>query len=219
MNPRRVRIKFCGMTREQDIETAVELGVDAVGLILVEGSPRRLSLQRACQLRAMVPPMVACVALLRDAEQALLRQVVEELAPDLLQFHGTESAAYCAGAGCRYLKAIPMAEPEIGLAMLDAHFGATGFVFDSHRVDGLGGSGKVFDWTRIPARARRRAILAGGLDPDNVAAAVRAVRPYAVDVASGIECAPGIKDPARMRAFVDAVRSAESGPFAEGDSV
>jgi phosphoribosylanthranilate isomerase len=206
----RTRIKFCGITRAEDIAAAVALGVDALGLILVERSPRALTLRQAASLRAQIPPLVACVVLLRDPDPALVRAVVRQLRPDLLQFHGNEAAALCRRAGRPYVKAIPMGEPAAGLAMLDAHAAAAGFVFDSHRAAGLGGSGKVFDWTQIPAAARARAILAGGLDPLTVIEAVRAVRPYAVDVSSGIESAPGIKCPQRMRDFVAAVRAADA---------
>ena len=208
MNLRRTRIKFCGMTREQDIDQAVALGVDAIGLILVEESPRALSLARAAELRARVPPLVSCVVLLRDPEPLRVVEVVERLRPDLLQFHGSEAPADCRRASRPYLKAIPMGEPAAGLAMVDAHAAAAGLVFDSHAVDGLGGSGKVFDWMRIPLSARSRAILAGGLDPDTVGAAVAGLQPYAVDVSSGIESEPGVKCARRMHAFVAAVRAA-----------
>ncbi len=209
MSGRRTRIKFCGMTRAADIDAAVDLGVDAIGLILVPASPRCLQLEQAVALRRRVPPLVSCVALLRDPDPSLVAMVVERLRPDLLQFHGSEPAGDCRAAGRPYLKAIPMADPELGLAMLDDHESAAGFVFDSHAVDGIGGSGRVFDWQSIPAAARGRAILAGGLDPDNVGLAVQAVRPYAVDVASGIEASPGCKSERRMRDFVAALRAAE----------
>lgn len=216
MSPWRTRIKFCGMTREQDIEAAVALGVDALGLILVEASPRALSLARAEALRREIPPLVSCVLLLRDPEPVWIDEVVQRLRPDLIQFHGSETPQVCCGVSRPYLKAIPMADPATGLAVLDAHIAAAGFVFDSHGVDGLGGSGKVFDWTRIPKPARARAVLAGGLTPDTVGAALCAVRPFAVDVSSGIESAPGIKDPQRMRDFVLAVRKAERSDPTQG---
>lgn len=209
MSLRRTRIKFCGMTRGEDIALAVALGVDAIGLILVPASPRCVTLEQAVALRRQIPPLVSCVALLRDPDPELVHQVVERLRPDLLQFHGSECAADCRRAGRPYLKAIPMADPQAGLAMLGAHEAAAGFVFDSHAVDGIGGSGKVFDWRQIPDAARGRAILAGGLSAENVGQAVRAVRPYAVDVASGIEASPGFKSGQRMRDFVDALRMAD----------
>jgi phosphoribosylanthranilate isomerase len=197
------------MTREEDIATAVALGVDAIGLILVPNSPRALDVARAAALRRAVPPLVSCVVLLRDPDPLAVAAVVDRVRPDLLQFHGAESAADCRRAGRPYLKAIPMGDPAAGLAMLQDHATAAGFVFDSHRVDTLGGSGKVFDWSAIPHAERSRAILAGGLDPLSAGDAVRAVRPYAVDVSSGIEASPGIKDPRRMEDFMRAVRAAE----------
>lgn len=206
---RRTRIKFCGLTREEDLLAAVALGVDAVGLILVPGSPRALELERAIALRRLVPPLVSCVALVSDPFPALVRELVERLRPDLIQFHGSEPPVDCQRAGRPYLKAIPMGDPEQGLEMLDAHAAAAGFVFDSHGAGGMGGSGRTFDWQQIPASARDRAILAGGLLPETVGRAVRAVRPYAIDVSSGIEARPGEKCPARMAAFVAAVRSAD----------
>ncbi|MCK7594675.1 phosphoribosylanthranilate isomerase [Pseudomarimonas salicorniae] len=209
MSARRTRIKFCGMTRPEDIALAVSLGVDAIGLILVPASPRALDLARAVDLRRTIPPLVTCVALVRDAEPAFVADVVERLRPDLLQFHGREPAADCRRAGLRYLKAIPMGDPAAGLRMLDDHTSAAGYVFDSHGVDGIGGTGRVFDWNLIPAGARRCAILAGGLEPGNVGDAVRAVRPFAVDVSSGIEAQPGVKCPQRMRDFVAQVRGAD----------
>lgn len=209
MIARRTRIKFCGMTRIEDIDAAVALGVDAIGLILVTESPRCLSLDRALALRRRIPPLVCCVALLRDPDPRWVGSVVEQLGPDLLQFHGSESPVDCRAAGRPYVKAIPMADPEVGLAMLGAHDAAAGFVFDSHAVDGIGGSGQVFDWRQIPQAARSRAILAGGLAPQNVGLAIRTVRPYAVDVASGIEAAPGRKSGQRMTDFAAAVRAAD----------
>lgn len=209
MSPiRRTRIKFCGMRRAQDIDLAVALGVDAIGLILVPGTPRALSLAEAQALRARIPPMVAAVALVMDATLTQVAEILQRIKPDLVQFHGSEAAADCERFG-RYLKAIPMADPEAGLAMMAAHPRATGYVLDAHAPGAAGGSGKVFDWARIPATVQDRLVLAGGLVPDNVEAAVRGVRPFAVDVSSGIEDAPGVKSPDRMMAFVRAVRRAD----------
>ncbi|HET6602902.1 MAG TPA: phosphoribosylanthranilate isomerase [Xanthomonadaceae bacterium] len=208
----RTRIKFCGMTRGQDIAAAVAMGVDAVGLVMAGSSPRRLEPAQALELRAQVPPLVAAVALVMDPDPDLLEWIADALRPDLLQFHGCESEATCAGAGIPYLKAVPMGEAAgagDASAFVSGYASAAGFVFDSHRRGGAGGSGRRFDWTRLP-RTDRPLVLAGGLDAGNVAEAIAKVRPFAVDVASGIERAPGIKDIDAMRRFVAEVRRADS---------
>ena len=213
MNPasqQRTRIKFCGITRAEDIRIAVSLGVDAIGLILVPGSPRCLTLARARELRAQVPAFVATVVLSLDADPAETVRQAAILRPTLWQFHGSESPEDCARIGVPYLKAVPMAQPQHALEFAARYPGASGFVLDSHAAGGQGGSGKAFDWARIPQDLDAPIVLAGGLTPDNVFDAVNAVQPYALDVSSGIESAPGIKDVARMRAFVDAVRRADA---------
>lgn len=210
MTAHRTRIKFCGMTRSVDLEGAVALGVDAVGLILAARSPRRLEVGQARELRASLPPFVTAVALVMDAEAAALREIVDRIRPNLLQFHGSETPEDCRRAGLPYLKVVPMAIPE-GAAIYAARYpDAAGYVFDSHAAGEPGGSGRSFDWRQLPRALKRPLILAGGLTPDNVFDAVCAVRPWAVDVSSGIESAPGIKDPDRMRRFVDAVRLADA---------
>ncbi|MFT4198696.1 MAG: phosphoribosylanthranilate isomerase [Pseudoxanthomonas sp.] len=202
------RIKLCGMTRAQDVRLAVELGVDYVGLIFA-GGPRRLSLEQGAELRALVPAEVAAVALLRDAERATVEAVIEVVAPDLLQFHGGEDDAFCASFGLPFLKAVAMAgvtDPAQVPALLAAWPSAAGFVLDSHAAGQGGGTGRTFDWSLWPADPGRPCLLAGGLTADNVAQAVRTARPWGVDVASGIEDAPGRKNADRMRAFVAAAR-------------
>ena len=210
MNPHRTRIKFCGMTRAVDVEFAATLGVDAVGLIFAPRSPRRLEPAQGRELRASLPPFVSVVALVMDAEPASLRTIIDRVRPHLLQFHGSESPEDCTRAGVPYLKAVPMAIPE-GASIYAARYpDAAGYVFDSHGDGEPGGSGRRFDWSQLPRVLKRPLILAGGLSPDNVFDAVRSVRPWAVDVSSGIESAPGIKDEDRMRRFVAAVRDADA---------
>lgn len=206
----RTRIKFCGMTRAEDVAAAVALGVDAIGLILVPASPRALSLSQAVALRATLPPFVASVALSLDADPADVQRSVATLRPTFWQFHGSEAAKDCDRIGLPYLKAVPMAQPEDAEAFAARYRAASGFVLDSHAAGGQGGSGQRFDWSRIPADLGRPLVLAGGLTPDNVFDAVCTVRPYAVDVSSGIESAPGRKDVERMRAFVAEVRRADA---------
>lgn len=205
----RTRIKFCGFTRVEDVHEAVALGVDAIGLIFAPRSARRVDVAAARRLRAAVPPFVATVALVMDAEDAELRAIVQTVKPTLLQFHGSEAPADCGRWGLPYVKAVPMAIPE-GAAIYAARYAdATGFIFDSHAAGETGGSGRSFDWSQLPQSLSRPLVLAGGLTPETVGDAVRRVRPYAVDVASGIESAPGLKDVQRMRRFVAAVRDAD----------
>ena len=205
----RTRIKFCGMARVEDVRLAAELGVDAVGLIFAPRSPRRLELAQARVLRAALPPFVTAVALLMDAEIAHVQAILQTVKPALLQFHGAEKPEDCARYGLPFLKAVPMAIPE-GAAIYAARYTeAIGFVFASHAAGETGGSGRRFDWSRLPRGIGRPVLLAGGLDPENVFEAVRSVRPYAVDVSSGIESAPGIKDAKKMRRFVAEVKRAD----------
>lgn len=210
------RIKFCGMTRIEDIELACELRADWIGLVFAARSPRRLDVDRALALRAIVPPTTGVVALVMDAGRDEVAAIVERLRPDLLQFHGGEDDASCAGFGLPFLKAIPMrdiAAAEVP-GLLARYPSAAGFVFDGHAPGAMGGSGERFDWASLAEqRIDRPWLLAGGLDARNVAQAIRAARPWGVDVSSGIESAPGIKDPAAMRAFAEAVRAADVSIF------
>lgn len=205
----RTRIKFCGLTRLDDLQAAIDLGVDAIGLVFDPASRRALSVADARPLRHALPPFVAAVALFRDSPDALVAEVIAELDPDLLQFHGQESAEACSNWGRRYLKAIPMAADIDLHAWRKRYANASGWLLDGHAPGALGGAGVAFDWSRIP-KSLDKLIVAGGLHPGNVADAVTLARPYAVDVSSGIESAPGQKDAQKMSAFVAAVRRADS---------
>lgn len=208
--PVRTRVKFCGLTRPVDVRLAGELGVDAIGLVFASGSPRALDLPRALRLREAAAPFVAVVALFMDADADRVGRVVDALAPDLLQFHGREDPAYCAQFGRPYLRAIPMRDAAADPAAMAArHPSAAAFLFDAHGLGEAGGTGARFDLARLPTGLGRPALVAGGLDPDNVSEVIRVARPWGVDVSSGIERAPGIKDAARMRRFVEAVRRAD----------
>ena len=205
---KRTRIKFCGLTRLDDVRVAVELGVDAIGFVLTRKSRRHVEPATARALRQALPPFVSAVALFMDDDAQWIEQAVAIVQPDLLQFHGAESAAFAERCARPYLKAVPMASVADVAAFAAGHPQARGFLLDSHAAGATGGSGEAFDWTRVPRDFARPLLLAGGLDAGNVAQAIATAQPYAVDVSSGIESAPGIKDAAKMRAFVAAVRGA-----------
>lgn len=211
-HPRRTRIKFCGLTRVEDVRLACALGVDAIGFVFAERSKRRVSPAQAATLRAALDPFAAAVALFMDNDAAMVREVVDAVRPTLLQFHGDEDDASCASFGLPYLKAVAMG----GDAAVDADAlihrwpRAAGFLFDSHAAGQAGGSGHAFDWSRLPRDCPRPWLLAGGLHPDNVFDAIRATGCWGVDVSSGIESAPGEKDAVKMRRFVADVRRADA---------
>lgn len=208
--PFRTRIKFCGFTRPDDVRLACALGVDAVGVIFAARSRRRVEPAIAPALRAALAPMVELVALFMDNDEAEVRAAIAQLRPTLLQFHGSEDDAFCRRFGLPYFKGLGLGGEAVDGASLRARWPhAAGFVLDGHAPGQPGGSGQRLDAAAVPADLDRPWLLAGGLDPDNVGDAVRAVRPWGVDVAGGIELAPGIKDGARMRRFVEAVRAAD----------
>lgn len=200
----RTRVKICGITRASDALHAAELGADALGLVFYPGSPRYIEPRAAREVLAAVPPLVTTVALFLDPTVAEVEQVLAQLPIDLLQFHGTESPEFCEQFGRRYLKAIPMGGGVEPVAYAQSYTRAAGFLLDSHALGAQGGSGERFDWTRMP-RLGKPCLLAGGLDPDNVAEAIRIARPYGVDVSSGVESAKGIKDAAKLQAFFNEV--------------
>jgi phosphoribosylanthranilate isomerase len=205
------RIKFCGLTRAEDVRLAVELGVDYVGLVFAPRSPRRLLLGQARMLRELVPEEIAVVALVMDNTRTDIEHLVESLQPDLLQFHGAEDDDVAASFGRPFWKAIAMGgQQDSAFASLADYPSASGFLFDGHAAGEQGGSGQRFDWRQMPRATDKPFLLAGGLTPENVALAVRTARPTGVDVSSGIETAPGTKDGEKMRRFVEAVREADA---------
>lgn len=206
----RTRIKFCGLTRAEDVRVAVELGVDYIGLVFAPRSPRRLLLGQARALRDLVPQEVAVVALVMDNSAKEVEGILENVQPDVLQFHGSEDDAFCASFGRPFFKAIAMGDnPDAALEQVAQFPSASGLLFDGHDAGEQGGSGKRFDWHRMPHATDHPFLLAGGLTADNVGLAIRTAQPWGVDVSSGIETSPGIKDAKKMRAFVAAVRLVE----------
>ena len=210
----RTRIKFCGLTRPGDVRLAGELGVDAVGFVFAHGSPRRIHAAEARVLREALAPLVDAVAVFRGNSAEEVREVVRQVKPSLLQFHGDEDDAFCRRFDLPYVKAVAMGagDPVCGPALMAAFPGASAFLFDSHGGGHDGGSGRCFDWAALPEGLARPFLLSGGLTPDNIHDAVAATMPWGVDVSSGIETSPGLKDGDRMRAFVSEVRRADCRP-------
>ncbi|MBI5898726.1 MAG: phosphoribosylanthranilate isomerase [Rhodocyclales bacterium] len=210
----RTRIKICGITREQDLDAAVEAGVDALGFVFYSPSPRYVSPRRAAELLARVPAFVKTVGLFVNEPAADISAVLEQLPLDLLQFHGDENAAYCAAFRRPWIKAARV-KPGTDLLEYAGRFagatGVAGLLLDAH-VEGYGGGGQTFDWSLIPSLLPLPIILSGGLHPGNVAEAVRKVRPWAVDVSSGVESTKGIKDVQKISEFIAGVRDADAGP-------
>ena len=199
----RVRVKFCGMTRREDLESACALGADAVGLVFVPGTPRHLEIARARELIRGLSPFVARVGVFADEDPVRIRRIREELGLTAVQLHGSESPGHCAAVGGVRIKAFRV-RPGWDPAAVAA-YDCEAWLLDSPVPGGVGGGGVAFDWGAVRGLTGSRIILAGGLTPENVAQAIRAVRPYAVDVSTGIESAPGLKDRDRMAAFLRAV--------------
>lgn len=208
----RTRVKICGVTRIEDALLACGLGVDAIGMVMTPSSPRCVSIEKARAIRDALPAFVDVVVLSHDLPVERVRAVVDGVRPDLVQFHGSEDAAFCESFGMRYTKAVGMDGNVDVHAVAAMHPRASGFVLDGHPPGQQGGRGRTFDWSRVPRRLGRPILLAGGLNADNVGEAIRVVRPWAVDLASGVEASPGIKDAAKMRAFFAAVRAADAEP-------
>jgi len=206
----RTRVKICGITRPEDGAMAAALGADALGLVFYPPSPRFVALETAQRIVAALPPFVATVGLFVNAEPAAVRAVLRLIPLALLQFHGDEQPDDCAAFGLPYIKAVPMGAGAVVRDYEQRFATAAGLLLDSHGGEQTGGSGQGFDWAQIPAERHKPLILAGGLHPGNVAAAIRQVRPWAVDVSSGVETAKGIKDAELMRAFLRGVYDGNS---------
>ncbi|UDG82355.1 N-(5'-phosphoribosyl)anthranilate isomerase [Candidatus Vallotia cooleyia] len=221
---RHTRVKLCGLSTAQDVDYAVALGADAIGLVFYPPSPRCVSIERAAALARRVPAFVLIVGLFVNADDAMFKQVLDSVPLSMVQFHGDETPLRCAtltkSTNLRWLRALrvgPNTQPT-DLVKSSFHYAnATGLVLDTW-VDSYGGGGKAFDWSLIPADIANQAILSGGLNTQNVADAIYSMHPYAVDVSSGIEVpgAKGVKDHVRMAAFIDTVRATDTAIEATG---
>lgn len=213
----RTRIKICGITRLEDALCAAHAGADAIGFIFYGASPRAVTVEQAASISKALPPFISTVALFVNATPADVDEVIDRVRPSILQFHGDENAAYCMQFGVSFLKAIHVGAGVTADDLLECakEFHAARAVLLDTLSRGLyGGSGESFDWKVIPDEMRRRIVLSGGLQPGNVAEAIRTIRPWAVDVSSGVEVAgaqKGVKDHAKIKKFIEGVRNADAG--------
>ena len=208
---RRTRVKICGITRAEHARAAAGAGVDAVGLNFYEPSPRFVTRTQARAVCEALPPMVSVVGVFVNPAPREVEDVVGALPVDLLQFHGEEPPEVCAGSGKPYVKAVRVRTRDDIVEAAARYPDARALLLDTHHDALWGGTGISFDWNVVPDDAGHPIVLSGGLTPENVAGAIRLVRPFAVDVSGGVESAPGEKDPERMERFVKEVAGAESG--------
>lgn len=198
------RIKICGITSVDDGIVAAQCGADAIGLVFYQKSRRYVTVEQAVEIVRALPPFVSVVGLFVDASDELIQSVLDTVPLSLLQFHGNESEADCSRWGIRYLKAFRV-RPDVPVeVMVEPYVTASGYLLDSYRPGEVGGTGESFDWELIPGVLNKPVVLAGGLSPDNISQAINRVRPYGVDVSSGVERQPGIKDHDRIKAFIKA---------------
>ncbi len=202
----RTRVKICGITREQDARHAAARGADSIGLVFHQPSARVVELEQAIAIRRILPPFVTVTALFLDETEDWISQVVHQLRPDCLQFHGRESVEICEAWQIPYIKAIPMGSTQDPAEYASQYASAQGFLLDSNLSGRLGGSGDTFDWSTIPSLLEFPVLLAGGINSSNVAEAIAQVRPWGVDVSTGVEAAKGIKDAALIDHFFREVR-------------
>lgn len=205
----RTRVKICGITRLEDGVGAARLGVDALGFVFYDKSPRNIDTKTAQTICQQLPGFVTTIALFLNPDESLVRKVLSEVNIDCLQFHGTESVEFCESFGKPYIKALGVDGVEDIAALVEQYKSARSVLLDSHTTGKSGGTGQTFDWLSIPEKLRQKIILAGGLKPDNVADAIQQVRPYAVDLSSGVESAPGIKDSTLMVRLMTEVKRAD----------
>jgi phosphoribosylanthranilate isomerase len=205
----RTRVKICGFTRVEDALYAAQLGVDAIGLVFYPPSPRHVEIEQAISIVNALPAFTSVVALFVDEQEARIREVLARVPIDCIQFHGDEHAKDCRIYGKRYIKAVRM-QDGIDIGALAHHYGdAAGLLLDAFHPGAKGGTGSQFDWGLIPKKCSLSVILAGGLDETNAKQAVESVRPYAVDVSSGVEAAKGVKNSLKMAAFIQQVNEGD----------
>ncbi|GLK88415.1 phosphoribosylanthranilate isomerase [Pseudomonas turukhanskensis] len=203
-----VRSKICGITRLEDALVAVEAGADAIGFVFYAKSPRAVTAEQARAIIAALPPFVTTVGLFVDMPRAELTALLQQLPLDLLQFHGDETAADCAGYGRPYIKALRVQAGDDVAAMIALYPEASGILLDTFVAGVPGGTGEAFDWSLVPMQPAKPIILAGGLTAQTVGAAIAQVQPYAVDVSGGVEQSKGIKSAEKVRAFIREVKGA-----------
>ena len=201
-----VRSKICGITRIEDALVAAEAGADAIGLVFYDKSPRAVDVRQARAILAALPPFVTSVGLFVNASRCFIGEVLDAVPLDVLQFHGDETPEQCEGHGRPWFKALRVRPGDDLLAEARRFAGARAILLDAYVPGMPGGTGERFDWSLIPADLPMPLILAGGLTPDNVTEAIASVRPYGVDVSGGVEAAKGIKDAAKVAAFIRRVR-------------
>ena len=197
-----VRVKICGITSSEQALMAQQYGADALGLVIYEKSPRYVNVQQAAKIRASITGSTTAIALLVNPSVSLVEQVIAEVKPDYIQFHGDETAEFCQQFNYPFIRAVRMRDGLDIDAEVAAYNAEGGFLFDAWSDDLYGGTGHSFDWSRLPSTTDYKLILAGGLKPDNVADAVAKTNPYMVDVSGGVEASQGQKDPAKVKAFI-----------------
>ena len=206
----RTRVKICGITRVEDAAAVVESGADALGLVFYPQSPRCIDIACAREIAVSVAPFVTVVGLFVNAAADTIQQVIAGVPLELLQFHGVEDNAICKSFGLPFIKSIAMREGIDVLSSMERYPDASGFLLDAWQPQSHGGGGETFDWQRVPDSSPGPLILAGGLTPENVATAISTVRPYAVDVSSGVESRKGIKSAAKIAAFMQGVEDSDT---------
>lgn len=209
----RTRIKICGVTRVEDALCAARAGADAIGLVFYAASPRLVTLDQATMISSALPPFISTIALFVNAPRNEIDKTISHLRPSMLQFHGDETAPYCAQFGVPFLKAIRVGSGTTAADLLEyveTFHEASALLLDTLSANVYGGSGESFDWKVVPNAMRSRIVLSGGLKADNVADAIRMLRPWAVDVSSGVEIKTGVKDHAQIEKFIEEVQNADA---------
>ena len=205
----RTRVKICGFTQVNEAVTAAELGVDAIGLVFYPASPRHVSIDQAIKIVSALPAFVSVVGLFVDESESIIRDIINQVPIDCLQFHGNEQAEDCRRYNKPYMKAVRMKEGINMTQISEQYHDASALLLDAYHPAIKGGSGQQFDWDLIPKQCSLPIVLAGGLDQDNVKQAIQSVKPYALDVSSGVELEKGIKDVAKMAAFIQEINKGD----------